>query len=125
MKIAEFTTDEGLDVLCEITTPLGNIVNDQALVKALQNKTEKGLSEAEYMLKGTQMISEIIPVVLKTHRDDLYHILGALNKKSVEEIGSQSIIETVNQIKELMGDKDLQSFFKRSDSMGKKKSPTA
>lgn len=125
MKIAEFSTDEGLDVLCEITTPLGNIVNDKDLTKALQNKIDKNATEAEYMLKGTQMISEIIPVVLKTHRDDLYHILGALNKKPVEEIGSQSIIETVNQVKELMGDKDLQSFFKRSDSTGKKKSPTA
>ena len=77
------------------------------------------------MLKGTQMISEIVPIVLKDHRQDLYQILGASNKKTTEEIGGQSIIETIAQVREMVEDKDLQSFFKRSGSSGKKKSPTA
>ncbi len=114
MKLSQLTTDETLDVLCEITPYINNIVIDQELTTELRRKVdpENLKTRADAMLEGAKKLNVLVPIVLKKRRKDVYGILSVLNKKAPEEIAKQSFITTVNQIREVLEDKELISFFK-------------
>jgi len=114
MKLSQLTTDETLDVLCEITPYINNIAIDQELTTELRRKVdpENLKSRADVMLEGAKKLNVLVPIVLKKRRDDIYGILSVLNKKTTEEIAKQSFIATVGQIREVLEDKELINFFK-------------
>lgn len=64
------------------------------------------------MLLGAQKITAVIPLLLKTHRPDIYAILSIVGEKSVEEVAAQNVMATMWQMHELLNDKELVSFFK-------------
>lgn len=113
MRISEMTTDQMADVLCIAAPCIANIMSDENLAKVLKSKLEEGgsYSRAEIMAFGANKLAEIVPLVLKDHRHDLYTILAALNGKTVEEISNQGIFDTINQVKEILEDKELLDFF--------------
>ncbi len=114
MKLSQLTTDETLDVLCEITPYINNIVIDQELTTELRRKVdpENLKTRADVMLEGVKKLNVLVPIVLKKRREDVYGILSVLNKRAPEEIAKQSFITTVNQIREVLEDKELINFFK-------------
>ena len=120
MKLSELTTDRALDVLCELTPSVSNIIEDDEIVNALSAAMpEKGADGEEsnpfaYGIRFVGKIGSIIPVMLKNHRADVYHILSVLNEKSMEEIAAQPIFESMRQIREAFRDNELLSFFKSS-----------
>lgn len=114
MKLSELSTDEALDVMCMMTPHIMAICTDEELEKEIREKikADENSSRAELMLVAIDKINRIIPVVLKKHRANVYSILSALNGKNVEDIAKQNIIKTMEQIREVVKDKDLMSFFK-------------
>lgn len=115
-KISELTTEEAVDYLCEMTPYVANISADEELLKVLKEKL-KGASKAsraEIYTFGAAKISKMVPILLKTHRNDVFGILSVANGGPAEEIGKQNIMETMKQIKALCDDEDLLSFFKSS-----------
>lgn len=62
----------------------------------------------------TERIGEIIPVLLRNHRSDMYGILSVLNEKSAAEIAAQPVRDTIQQIQEAFQDVELLNFFKSS-----------
>jgi len=114
MKLSQLTTDETLDVLCEITPYINNIMTDQELNTELRRKAdpENLKTRADVMLEGAKKLNVLVPIVLKKRREDVYGILSALNKKAPEEIAKQSFLTTVSQIREVLEDKELINFFK-------------
>ena len=112
-KPSELTTDECADVLCELTPYIVNIVSDKEIMNAVGKAVDKKtITQVGIMLLGAQKITAIIPLLLKTHRSDIYAILSIVGEKSVEEIAVQNIMTTMWQTKELLNDKELVSFFK-------------
>lgn len=116
MKLSELNTDRALDVLCELTPYVENIVSDEAVVSAVGKviKYDSQMNRYGLFLVGIEKISKIIPLLLKTHRADMYGILSAINSQSVEEIAAQNSILTLRQIREVLQDKELIDFFKSS-----------
>lgn len=116
MKLSELSTDRALDVLCELTPYVSNVASDEALVsavgKVVKPKDETNVYGAGLMLM--ERMGEIVPLLLKTHRPDVYGILSALNEKSTVEIAGQPVCETVRQIKDVFRDSELLDFFKSS-----------
>lgn len=114
MKISELTTDAGLDVLCEITIPLGNIVTDEALVTELKNKTKlpDTATTPEIYSAILAKLSKLLPIILKTHRGDVYAIVGAVNGKTEGDIAQQSLLKTAAEIRDIVNDKEFKDFFK-------------
>ena len=120
MKLAELTTDRALDVLCELTPSVSNIIKDNEVINALsdampkQNDTDTGENDNSfaYGVRFVGEIGSIIPIMLKKHRADAYHILSVLNEKSVKEIARQPIFETMRQARDAFQDSELLSFFK-------------
>lgn len=114
MKLSEFSTDEALDVLCAITPYVCNITTDEELLNAAKSKidpTVAGTSKAQMVLLGAQKVTELLPLVLDKHRNDLYNILAILYGLPVEAIAKQPIFKTIVMVKGLTEDKDLLSFF--------------
>lgn len=114
MKISELSTDRAADVLCEIAPYFINITTDEELMTEF--KTAVDFNQANTMAEKMSLIagkiSKILPILLKKRKCDLFGVLGALNDKSVEEIGKQNIIKTMSQIKDISKDKELLDFFK-------------
>ena len=114
MKLSEFSTDKAMDVLCEITPYIENIVSDTELIKELKKTINLDNADtlAAKMAVATAKITKIIPILLKNRKNDFYGILSALNEKSVDEIAKQNIIVTAMQIRDVAKDKELLDFFK-------------
>lgn len=116
-KFNEMTTDETLDILCEITPHVSNIVEDKELVKIfaekvkLDDKTTDAEFKEKTLAKGIEKMVKFIPLILKKHREDVFNIISVLNGKSVDEIRTQKVTTTVKEIKEMLMDKDLVDFF--------------
>lgn len=113
MKLSKLTTDEALDVLCEITPYVSNIVSDETLMETL-NKTVKkeGMTRAGVLVAGAEKLSRLVPIVMKEHRNDVYGILAAVNGLDTDEIAKQNIIKTSMQIRDVCADKEMLDFFR-------------
>lgn len=113
MKLSKLTTDEALDVLCEITPFVSSIISDEDLMETL-NKTIKkdGMTRVGVMLAGAEKLSRLVPIIMKEHRNDVYGILAAVNGLDIDEIAKQNIIKTSMQIRDVCADKDMLDFFR-------------
>lgn len=114
MKLSQLSTDRAMDLLCEIATPVTNIMTDEELIKELKSAVdfEKADTMAEKIALITGKFTKILPLILKKRKSDLFSILASLNEKTIEEIGSQNVIKTMSQIKDIAKDKELLDFFK-------------
>lgn len=116
MKLSELSTDLALDVLCELTPYISNIASDDAVVGAVGKivDTDKDINLYGKGLMLVERIGDIVPVLLKTHRPDVYGILSVMNERPVAEIAAQKITDTIRQVRELFQDPELLSFFRSS-----------
>lgn len=114
MKLSQMSTDQAMDVLCEITPYIANIASDDDLLAELRNAVDPGevSTKAELMAKGVEKITKLAPIVLKKRKPDVFGILAALNGKTIEEISKQNIIATMLQVREVIKDKELMDFFR-------------
>ena len=114
MRLSELNTDEGLDVLCELTPYVAAISADEDLIGELRRKVKlsEKATRAEVMMVGVQKISVIAPILLKKRREDVLAILGILNHKTTEEIAKQNFLVTLKQISDVAGDKEFINFFR-------------
>ena len=113
MKLSKLTTDEALDVLCEITPYVSNIVSDETLMETL-NKTVKkdGMTRAGVLVAGAEKLSRLVPIIMKEHRGDVYGILAAVNGMEQGDIARQNVIKTSMQIRDICADKEMLDFFR-------------
>ena len=113
MKLSELSTDRAADVLCEVTPYIANITGDNALLDELAIKFDsKGKSVAELYTFSAHKYAQLVPILLKDHRADVFGVLAALNETTAEQIGKQKVMETIKQVGELFRDKELLDFFK-------------
>lgn len=114
MKLSELDTSRAADVLCEAGAYALNILTDEELAAELKSKIDNPdeLSRLELYTFGVQKVSTLLPIVLKKHRNDVFGILAAVNGCAVNYIASQNIMVTMQQVKELVSDKDMIDFFK-------------
>lgn len=126
MKLSELSTDKALDVLCELTPYISNIASDDAVVGTVGKIVDTG-KDINLYGKGLMLVErmgEIVPVLLKTHRSDVYGILSVMSERPAEEIAAQPIRNTIRQVRELFQDPELLSFF-RSSAQREQTEPSA
>lgn len=115
MKISELTTERAADVLCEVSIYALNILSDKELLASLRMQlegTDGDRTKAEMIAIASEKVAELIPLLLKKHKDDLFGIVAAVNGLTLEQVRQQKIIKTMTAIKEMAQDKDLIDFFK-------------
>lgn len=125
MKLSELTTDETLDVLCEITPCVERIVKDEKIINIAGKAIDtKGMTQTGVLMEALDRIGALVPAMLKDHRSDIYCILGAVNRVDPAEIAAQKLTVTLMQIDEILHDEDLLVFFK-SFGRQERKTPSA
>lgn len=113
MKLSKFSTNEGINTLCELSPYVLNISSDEDLLQELRTaiSPDKAVTYAEWVALGASKIAKLIPIIFKKCRDDVIGILSVMNGKTVEEIEKQNILVTAKQIRDIVKDKDLIDFF--------------
>lgn len=113
MKFSDLTTDQSLNVLCEITPFVSNIVKDDKIVNTIGKATDtKKMTKVGVFMAAVDRISALVPSLLQTHRADVYGILAAVNMTKPEKIAAQKLTDTMAQINELVRDEELITFFR-------------
>lgn len=115
MKISELTTERAADVLCEVSIYALNILSDKELIASLRMQlegTDGDRTKAELIAIASEKIAELIPLLLKKHKDDVFGIVAAVNGLTLEQVRKQKIIATANAVREMAQDKDLIDFFR-------------
>ena len=119
-KLSDLGTDECLDVLCAIAPSIQAIVEDKDIMTALGKAIDKkGLTKAGVLMAAASKLVGAVPLLFKTHREDVYNILSSVGGVTVEEVKAQNMLDTMQQMKEILQDKPLLDFFgwsKRGDS---------
>lgn len=111
MKLSEMTTDRAAEVLCEITPFVSNIVSDPEATNAFREKLPDNAIVADVWALRAKTACALVPMLLKSHKQDVFGILAALNGVSVEDIAAQKLTDTLKQAKEALKDKELLDFF--------------
>lgn len=113
MKLSQLSTDEALNVLCELTPYISNIAEDKDVMETIGKAiSTDGLTQIGITIAAAERFSKVVPVLLKTHRDDVYGIVATVNGMDVEDIKKQNIIKTMGQVRDVFRDKELLDFFK-------------
>lgn len=115
MKISELTTERAADVLCEVSIYALNILSDKELLASLRIQlegTDGDSTKAELIAVASEKIAELVPLLLKKHKDDVFGIVAAVNGLTLEQVRQQKVIKTMTAIKEMAQDKDLIDFFR-------------
>lgn len=121
MKLFEMKADQVADALVLITPAATNIMQDDEFINTLtssmpklkENATDKEKEEHnKKSLKVTMnKITNLVPLLLSKHRNDVYAILAATQAKTIEEIKEMTFKELYTAIKEIFEDSDLIDFF--------------
>ena len=110
---SELGTDEALEVVLQIATPITNLIEDENIVAEMQKTLPDGKkTRAEMERFGLAKIVKLLNIALKQHRQDVYAILAPFNGMTVGEIGKQNFLVTCKQVADLLNDKEFVSFFK-------------
>lgn len=119
-KLSDLGTDECLDVLCTIAPSIQAIVEDKDIMTALGKAIDKkGLTKAGVLMTAASRLVGAVPLLFKAHREDVYNILSSVGGVTVEDVKAQNMLDTMQQLREILQDKPLLNFFgwsKRGDS---------
>ena len=108
MKISEMTNDQATEAIIRIATPISNICDDEAMLEVIDELGKMG--EMNLISAVGRLLPKIVTCALKTHKNDLYEIIGALQMKPATDIGRMNFAETLRAVKESYDD-ILAGFF--------------
>lgn len=109
MKISQMTTDQAADVLVRIAQPVSNIMDDEQVADVL--RTLSGRKGVPYIKLFSEILPKIVPLALKTHRKDLYEVVGAFAEKTARDVGRMNVLDTIAVLRDSI-DQDVIDFFK-------------
>ena len=110
--LRDLSTNEAADILIQLAPLMDNIANDEELVGIIGKAIDKnGKTKIGLTMEALHRVFTSVPVLLGSHRPDIFGIIAAVKKKTVEEVASQSFVATKDDIKEILEDEDLIDFF--------------
>lgn len=116
MKISEMSTEQATDTLVRLTKPIGNICDDEDLVKILQNYHELNGKVANIRAAG-KLLPEMLAFALKSHKRDVYEIVGCLIGKTCDEVAAMLFTDLLKEVRNSY-DEVFRDFFISSVKQG-------
>lgn len=110
MKLfSDLTLDESLDIICDVTVPILNILDDDNLISLLQEKTEvKTIADVKRV--GAKKFANVLQILLKNKRNETVAILAPFFEMSEAELLKQNALITLANSMKLWQDKEFQNF---------------
>jgi len=109
MKFSEMNNEQAADALVRLATPIGNICDDEKITNLI--KEYQGIGNMPMIKVLGKFLPQIVGVVFKTHRSDMFEIVGALTMQTKDKAAKLNFLDSVNVIKEALNDEALMSFF--------------
>jgi hypothetical protein len=104
------SADRAADVFLQIIPDVETLMEDEELAALMKNrKAPKDGSEATEFGKTTMLGT--VAHLLSKRRENVWHILGALENKPPEEVAQTNIVKVSMSILGALQDKELISFF--------------
>lgn len=117
MKISEMTNDQAAEAMIRLAVPFGNICEDEEALKLLDEY--RSMNSLPMLQTIGKMLPKLVSYMLKSHKDDLYEIIGALTFMTADKVAKMNFAETIKVIRESY-DEVLASFFPLSVKQTKK-----
>ena len=117
MKLSQLDSDRMLDVICELSPVIDEIVSDEEISRIIADRVKPKEEESEEAFrqrafnKGISNVIKVATTIFKAHREAVYKILSTMNEKSVEEIRTQKGTATIKEFVEILKDEDLLKLF--------------
>lgn len=110
MKLTDIKGERAMDVAAELITPIINIASDESAADLFRRRQlPEGMSVKEFALSR---LRAGLPILLKTHKDDVVTILSLIKGETKEKITeNMTVISLINDISDLMTDDLLRVFF--------------
>lgn len=118
MKLSDLSTRRAAGVLCELTPHISNIATDKNLLNSIGKVINAVGEDGERLniygsgLMILERISDIVPLLLDTHFNDLCNIISIFAEKTVDEIMEQNVLKTMEEAREALRDEALVNFFR-------------
>lgn len=108
------TTKDTFDLLASLIPHIENILNNDKVVDLFMDQfdlktTDENFKPQAYKFLMKKVLS-VLPVILVDNREDIFMILAKVNDTCIVEIENQDPLVTLNQVKELIGSKELMGF---------------
>lgn len=110
LDLNKLNTGEGIDLLAEIVEPISNIIDNEELLDKIYTlipSEDEKVNPIKFMVG----VGKIVPKILRENKKDIFTILSVFNQKSVEEIETRPVSETIKEIATLFKNKDIINFF--------------
>lgn len=112
MKLSEVKGDRVIDILVEIIPLLTKIAGDE---KVLDTFKKAARSKKTDVIKT---VSELVPVLLGKHKDDIIGVLAAINGVPAEQYAADMTLQTfMRDIMDIMTDEELLGFLNSSQTV--------
>lgn len=111
MKISEMTNDQATEAMIRLAEPFGNICDDEEATKLIDEY--KGMENQPLLQTIGKLLPKLVGYMFKTHKNDLYDIVGALTFKTKEQVAKMNFAETIKIMRDSY-DEVLTSFFPSS-----------
>ena len=108
MKLSQMSTEHGLERLAGLVPYISELLEDAELLKLFNGKKPEDEPQWKF---GLKRILALVPAVTLRHTGAVYGMLSLVNGREEAEIRKQSILQTMRDVKELIQDEDLRSFF--------------
>ncbi len=119
MALKDLSTAEAADILVQLSPLMDNITTDRELMERVGKSIDKdGMTKVGIAIEAMHRVFSCVPLLLKDHRADVFGIVATVKRKTVAEIYSQPIVQTIKDIKEILADEDLLDFFDLFKSLG-------
>ena len=102
------TNDQATEAILRIAPPISNICDDAEMMTIIDDLQKFG--EMDLLPAIGKVLPKIVTYALKSHKLDLYEIIGALQMKPAEAVGKMNFAETLRAVKESYDD-ILAGFF--------------
>lgn len=110
INLAKLNTNEGIDILADIMSPIATIAGDKVLLDEIQ-KLVSNTGEDFNGLSFMANLSILVPKVMKRQKKALCEIISVFKECSVEEVENQSIFTTIKDVNLIIRNKEVIELF--------------
>jgi len=113
MKISEMSNDQACEAITRLCGPVARLCEDPEVKNIMDEIQTMGENGENSIAAVARVLPRMVGFALKTHKDDLYEIVGALNEMPTAKVGKLSFAATVKMVRESW-DEIIASFFPSS-----------
>lgn len=111
-KISELNSNEGLDVLVELTPLVKSLASHKSLISQFKALAEIPEADRTAPTFEADIMARLIPVWYKDCRDDILAIIGVMNGMTAEEVNAKGALWVLEETGALFSDVDFIGFFR-------------